>query len=348
MQLPYSSTAALSAETGAVMWIYVLGSLDGKTIKIGHTKRVTVGSRMEEVQKEQMTDEDYVLLAAVRSTRTGENMAHKFFAEWRQPRGSHQEYYDAAESVVEWVLWLRQQWFVSFKDTDTHADAYDAHPDDWIPKPDRRESRPPVDPSRLIPDNVQLSGPLAGTPWAWMPDLTLSFQDYFTPPELVAAAAEAMGGIDLDAASHWLANRRLHECGVEIGDYFHTNRSAFTHDWLEKVWLNPPYGENDRWFRRAIEMMDVGKTRQLCMLSPVYAFSTRIARPVLERAQASILLSPTPEFLNPGDPKLTGTNHPHVVVYWGDRRREFIRAFSEFGYPFALAWDEVEAEVVAA
>ena len=348
MQLPYTAAAALSAESGAVMWIYVLGSLDGKTVKIGHTRKKRVGDRIRDIEGEQMTDERYVMLAAVRSVKAGEDVTHSHFAQWRQPRGSHKEYYDASDPVVEWILWLRQQWFVSFKDTDTEADAYDAHPDDWVPKSSRREPRPTTDATQLIPVSVQLSGPLAGTAWDWMPDLTFSFQDYFTPPELVAAAARAMGGIDLDAASHWIANRRLREHGVVVGDYFHVNRSAFSHDWRERVWLNPPYGDNDSWFRRAIEMMDAGKTRQLCMLSPIYAFSTYIAKPVMRRASATILLSPTPEFYNPGAPQKTGTNLPHAVVYWGDRRREFMRSFLEFGIPFAVAWDDVEAGMVAA
>jgi hypothetical protein len=289
-----------------------------------------------------MNGDTYVLLAAVRSTRTGEDITHDYFAEFRQSRGTHHEYYDAAEPLVEWVLWLRQQWFVSFDETDTEADVYDAHVDEWIPKPGRREQRPPPDEHKLIPDNVQLVGPLAGTGWAWMPDLTMSFQDYFTPPDLVRAAAEAMGSIDLDAASHWIANRRLHEHDVVVGDYFHTNKSAFTHDWQPNVWLNPPYGDNDRWFKRVAEMMDAGLTRQLCMLSPVYTFTTGIAQPIMRRAAAVVLLSPTPKFHNPGCPDKTGTNLPHAIVYWGDRRREFLQAYASFGIPFDVAWDALD------
>ena len=78
-------------------------------------------------------------------------------------------------------------------------------------------------------------------------------QDYFTPPELVTAAAQAMGDIDLDAASHWVANR-IHR----IPDYFDANRSALTHDWHGRVWLNPPYGDNAPWFERALKFLDSG------------------------------------------------------------------------------------------
>lgn len=341
LQIPYTYAAALSEESGPVMWVYVLGNQDGTTIKIGHTKKRRVIDRMSDVARAEMSDDTYVMLAAVRSTKNGEDYTHDHFAQWRQPRGTHKEYYDAVEPIVAWVLWLRQQWFVSFVPTDTEADAYEAHPDDWVPRPGRREQRPPTDPTKLIQDNVQLEGPLAGTAWAWMPGLTTSFQDYFTDPEIVRAAWDAMGGIDLDAASHWIANRRLHEHGIAVGDYFHTNKSAFTHHWMPSVWLNPPYGENDRWFKRALEMMDAGVTEQLSMLSPVYVFSTGIAQTIMRRASAAVLLSPTPQFFNPGAPHKTGTNLPHAIIYWGSRRCEFLQAFSRFGIPFNVAWDDV-------
>lgn len=325
------------------MWIYVFGERNGGTIKIGHTTKKRICDRLKAINGEQMVDETYVLLAAVRSAKTGEDIAHDYFREHRQERGSHKEYYDPADEIVEWVLWLRQQWFVSFNDSDTWADTYDSHPDEWVPKPARRERRPAVDPNKLIQDHQQLEGPLASTAWDWMPDLTMSFQDYFTPPELIQAAITAMGGIDLDAASHWIANRRLHERDIDVGEYFHHNKSAFTHQWLPRVWLNPPYGHNDLWFKRALEMMDAGHTSQLCMLSPVYAFTTQIAQTIMQRSQAAVLLTPTPQFFNPGAPTKTGTNLPHAVIYWGDRRREFLQAYARFGIPFTVAWGDVVA-----
>ena len=330
------------------MWVYVLGARGGGTIKLGSTTKERIADRLRGVNSQEMSDETYVLLAAVRCRGTGEDIAHRYFAKYRQPRGSHKEYYDAADELVEWVLWLRQQWFTSFDDTDTWKDVYEAHPDEWIPKPGRRESRPPPDSNKLIQDYEQLTGSLAGTAWNWLPDLTSSFQDYFTPPDIVQAAFDAMGGIDLDAASHWIANKRLHLSGVEVGDYFHTNKSAFTHDWLDRVWLNPPYKNNKPWFDRAIEMMDAGRTRQLCMLSPVYVFTTGIAKPIMVRSAATVLLTPTPKFYNPGEPTKTGTNLPHAIVYWGDRRREFLRAYCpKFGIPLNLAWADLEEAACA-
>jgi hypothetical protein len=287
------------------------------------------------------------MLAALRSTRTGEDAAKKYFAPFQQARGRFTEYFDPDESIVEWVMWLRTLWFASFTDTDEQSKAYMAHPDDWRPKPERRLARPPIDPTKLVQDYTQLTGPLAGTAWDFLPDPLTSFQDYFTEPAIVASASRAMGGIDLDAASHWLANRRLHENGVVVGDYFTVNRCAFENEWLERVWLNPPYGENDKWFRRAMEMMDAGRTCQLCMLSPVHAFTTYVAQEIMGRAAAAVLFSPTPKFENPGDPMATGTNLPHAVIYWGDRREDFLREYAGWGIPFAVAYQDIFDGVAA-
>ena len=36
-----------------------------------------------------------------------------------------------------------------------------------------------------------------------------------------------------------------------------------------------------------------------------------------------------------------GTNHPHAVVYFGGRVREFLAAFAPFGIPLEMTWDRL-------
>lgn len=333
------------------MWIYVLGERSGADIKIGHSKERTLQGRIGSVNGSQTRDESYVLLAGMLGSTDAEKTIKRYFQEdRREDKGRRTEYFWPSDPLIEYVLWLRAQWWTCFDEDVNQNEWEEKHHSEWVPTPERRAVRPTPDPDKLIQDYEQYKGPLAGTAWSWLPDPLTSFQDYFTVTRLddggyeapiVERASQAMGGIDLDAASHWIANRWLHQAGIEIGDYFHVNRSAMEHDWVGRVWLNPPYGDNERWFARAIEMMDEGKLEQLCMVSPVWAFTTQIASEMTRRASAAVLLSPTPKFLNPADASRTGTNQPHAVFYWGDRSADFLMAYGDIGIPFSLIWNRV-------
>jgi hypothetical protein len=325
-QLAFSRSAVPT-----MSWVYLLGeATEGRVIKIGWSKSESVALRIKEVNREQHTDENFVLLAGVRGEKMAERCLQRSFEHCQQARGSRTEYFHADESLVEYVLWLRTQHYVSTDPNLLETDLPLEDHNHWIPRPDRRVPRPAAD-GELFPRHLQLRGPLAGTAWNWLPDPEASYQDYFTPPSIVALAIEAMGGIDLDAASHKLAQIRFREAGILIPQYFTLSNSAFHNPWFGRVWLNPPYGNYLPWFERIAEEIAAGHLAQICMISPMWAFATKQAQPYMARAAAMVVLSPTPHFYNPGDPTLTGRNDPHAVVYWGDRRTEFLRAFREAG-----------------
>ena len=51
-----------------LMWIYVLGECSGSDIKLGHTDKPRVSSRIKTVNRIQMSEDSYVMLAAVNSS----------------------------------------------------------------------------------------------------------------------------------------------------------------------------------------------------------------------------------------------------------------------------------------
>lgn len=268
---------------------------------------------------------------------------HRAFSHLRQRRGRKQEYYDSGAELVEYAAWLRAQWWASPDGRDEREGWAHVDSDVWLPDGStRRMAQPARDPEKMIQDGEALQGPLAGTPWSWLPDPRASIMDFFTPVEIVEAAREGMGGIDLDAASHWLAQRRL-----KIDDYFTVGRSAFEHEWYGRVWLNPPYGDNDPWWQRVLEFVESGKVEQICILSPVWAFTTQIARPLMARSTALLLLEPTPKFWGNAEGR-TGKNHPHAIVYIGDRVAEVLGALRPFGIPAKLELELFEAESLLA
>jgi hypothetical protein len=319
----------------ATGWIYVLGEREGRDIKVGYTASLKIAPRVKGVIDGWNGQRDYVVLAGIRGTRKDEAAIHNAFRR-RTDLGSRTEYLWPDDDLVEYVNWLRAQYFVSADGTDEAVGFPVIDPTHWLPDGVRRRPRPADDPDKLVQDHMARTDHLGGSAWTWMVNPTTSFQDYFTPSEIINAARDAMGGIDLDAASHWAANR-VHR----IPDFFDVNRSAFENPWHGRVWLNPPYGDNAPWFREIERYVKASEVKQLCMISPVWAFTTSIARPVMQLSSAFVLLSPTPKFWGNAGGK-TGTNNPHGVLYIGDRRDEFLRAFTPFGLPMSFPWDVID------
>jgi hypothetical protein len=318
----------------ATGWIYVFGETDGKDLKIGYTADDTVERRHKSVVDGWNGMRNYVVLAAVRGTKKDEKAMREPFR--IVAHGNRQEYVEPDEEALEYVNWLREQYFVSPNGKDKAEGFPVIEPSLWLPAPGRRHPRPNADPDTLLQAYETRTDHLRGTAWSWLIDPAASIQDYFTPPELVDAAREAMGGIDLDAASHWVANRTH-----RIPEYFHINRSAFDNPWRGRVWLNPPYGDNAPWFREISRYAETGDIEQLCMLSPVWAFTTTIARPVMRRSSAFVLLNPTPSFWGNAKGR-TGTNNPHGILYIGEQKEAFLRAFARHGYPVTFEWGAID------
>lgn len=318
------------------VWVYILGEKTGADVKVGHTKERTLRKRLRDINlREQTTEDEYVLLAAVHASTKDEAFIQARFAEYLRPKGHRKEYFFPAEPVVQYVNWLRSQWWSSISPDDDLLDAEMVDPEHWLPDGNGRSIPPPLrDELKIVQDYEDPSDVLYGTAWSWMASQKAGVQDYFTPPEIIEAASAAMGGIDLDAASHPLANRTH-----KIPDYFHTGRSAFQNDWHGRVWLNPPYGNNAPWFECILRFVEAGAIEQLCMLSPMWAFQTQLARPVMELTSGLILLSPTPRFWGNTNPDKVGSNQPHGIIYIGPDSKRFYGAFCDFGFPMQPVWD---------
>lgn len=309
-------------------WVYVFGERSGRALKVGYTSRTPIRERLEQVNSEQTDDHKYIMLVAVRGDTKDEQYVLRTFPLLQ--RGTKREYVAPVPEAVEWANWLRAQFFVAVDPDEVGEDlpSLDAH--EWLPTEWRRIPLTPPDTTKMIQDYEFRADQLAGTAWAAMVNPKASFQDYFTPPEIVNAAREAMGDIDLDAASHWAANR-VHR----IPKYFTAGFSAHDHEWQGRVWLNPPYGDNAPWVRDIVQYVGSGAVTQLCMLSPVWAFTTALARPLWGMCSAFMLLSPTPQFWGNAEGR-TGTNNPHGVLYIGNRPAEFKAAFAPLGIPMRL------------
>lgn len=317
-------------------WIYFFGTDDRRLIKIGTTTQ-PLKKRAQGILNGQMSPVKIHLLAAVHGDPHCEKGLHRHFAHLRDQNVGSTESFHAEPELVEYVNWLREQWWTAlgYDDEDrTECPSWN----EWRPQPGRRSSLREEDPTALL-QPYDAFGPLAGTPWAPMSTPEPVGNDYYTPMNIVDAARVGMGGIDLDPASHWRANRE-HKIPV----YYHLGRSAFDNPWFGRVWLNPPYGDNGPWIKEILRYWRSGDITQLCMLSPVWVFTAKQAAPLMEVASSMILLTPTPTFWGQPDGK-TGTNHPHAVVYLGSRTRDVRAALQPFGIPVKLDFDNESAPV---
>lgn len=62
--------------------------------------------------------------------------------------------------------------------------------------------------------------------------------EWFTPPEYIALARAVLGGIDLDPASHRVAQKI-----IQAANYFTPKDDGLSREWSGRVWLNPPYAQ---------------------------------------------------------------------------------------------------------
>lgn len=92
--------------------------------------------------------------------------------------------------------------------------------------------------------------------------------DWYTPPHIVRAARECMGGIDLDPASCQAANK-----WIGANHIYTVKDDGLEQDWKGRVWLNPPYGKignkssQDVWARKLEDEVEAGRVKEACLLT---------------------------------------------------------------------------------
>jgi ParB family chromosome partitioning protein len=88
--------------------------------------------------------------------------------------------------------------------------------------------------------------------------------EWYTPANIIEAARQTMGGIDLDPASCHLANQT-----VKAATYFTVVDDGLSQRWVGRVWMNHPYGgeTNPKWIGKLLAEYKAGHITQACCIT---------------------------------------------------------------------------------
>lgn len=152
--------------------------------------------------------------------------------------------------------------------------------------------------------------------------------EWYTPPEYIAAARAAMGSIDTDPASSEQADKT-----VCAGMFFDSETDGLKHKWRGNVWMNPPYAQPlIRQFAEAVASKYAdGEIKQAVVLVN-NATETEWFRVMVEQASAICFPAGRVRFIDKGGNPSGSPLQGQAVLYMGKHKERFKKAFAGFGW----------------
>ncbi len=151
--------------------------------------------------------------------------------------------------------------------------------------------------------------------------------EWYTPPQFIAAARDAMGGIDVDPASSLIANQT-----VGAKEYFTAEDDGLTREWRGNVWMNPPYAQPliNQFAEAVSDRFDTKQIKRACVLVN-NATETGWFQRMLASASAVCFLRTRVKFLDPEGNPSGAPLQGQTVIYMGDNPYRFARSFRDLG-----------------
>jgi hypothetical protein len=150
--------------------------------------------------------------------------------------------------------------------------------------------------------------------------------EWYSPEDLVEAARQVMGEIDLDPASCAVANKV-----IKAARFYSEEDDGLSKVWKGRVWMNPPYSQPlvAQFGEKLIESFQAGTVAEAITLTNN---CTEVAwlQSLLRVASALCFPSGRVRFWYPGRKRATPLQG-QVVAYLGPHPAVFIERFHDFG-----------------
>jgi hypothetical protein len=151
--------------------------------------------------------------------------------------------------------------------------------------------------------------------------------DFFTASTVIEPARRAMGGIDLDPASHAIAN------GVVRAKRFYAAADdGLSREWAGRVWLNPPFSQWRAWVPKIVGEWRSGRVEALCVLCATRTLTAQYLAAIHEACTALCVLHGRIPFW--GERATSGPDDGHAVFYFGPDVAAFAREFGAIGHVY--------------
>lgn len=151
--------------------------------------------------------------------------------------------------------------------------------------------------------------------------------EWYTPAEHIEVVRAFLGGIELDPASSAKAQK------VVKAAKFHTrDDDGLAHEWNGRVWLNPPYAQPaiQQFTQKMVDEVRAGRVTEAIMLTHNYTDTAWFH--IAQSACAAICFTRGRiAFIDPDGNKAMPTQG-QAFFYYGDRVKDFVAAFSRFGF----------------
>lgn len=151
--------------------------------------------------------------------------------------------------------------------------------------------------------------------------------EWFTPAQYIEAAREVMGGIDLDPATHPVAQQT-----IQATQFYTAADNGLNLSWHGRVWLNPPYAQPliAQFVAKLCDEIASRGVEQAVMLTHNYTDTAWFHR--AEAGAASLCFTRGRIRFVDVDGSVCAPTQGQCFFYYGTSGRRFAEIFRQFGF----------------